>query len=153
MDVHNHIYEKDDRWAHRTQRRTADDRTTEEAHRQATLAEMKKHNVVKAITSSNYEAVLRAKAAAPVKSSRPRLMIIAGLGLLAQGYASGRLSALGEIGAQYEGIAPMIETGAVFRFGGRARHPNHDSHQAEQTGIAYDDAPMPRALSNRCCWK
>jgi hypothetical protein len=68
VDVHVHLYAKDDRWTHQVpnpvtgQPMTA---TTEEAHRQATLAEMKKHNVVKAVASNSYEAVLRAKAAAP----------------------------------------------------------------------------------------
>ena len=39
--------------------------TTEQAHMQATLAEMKKYNIVKAVVSNDYQAVLRWKAASP----------------------------------------------------------------------------------------
>jgi hypothetical protein len=39
--------------------------TTEQAHMQATLAEMKQYNVVKAVVSNDYQVALRWKAASP----------------------------------------------------------------------------------------
>ena len=39
--------------------------TTEQAHMQATLAEMSKYNIVKAVVSNHYQAVLRWQAASP----------------------------------------------------------------------------------------
>jgi predicted TIM-barrel fold metal-dependent hydrolase len=83
--------------------------TTEQAHMQATFAEMKKHNIVKAIVSNHYEAVLRWKAA-----SSDQIIVSYGfddpstvdLAFLRRERAAGRLFALGELGLQYEGIAP-----------------------------------------------
>src|SRR5215203_7292427 len=68
IDVHVHAYERDERWAikapnPRTGRPLT--ATSEQAHMQATLAEMKKYNIVKAFVSNHYEAVLRWKAASP----------------------------------------------------------------------------------------
>ena len=63
-----HAYETDERWTRTTtnpitgQPLTA---TTEQAHMQATLAEMNKYNVVKAVVSNHYQAVLRWRAASP----------------------------------------------------------------------------------------
>jgi uncharacterized protein len=112
IDVHMHVYAKDERWTHKVpnpitgQPMTA---TTEQAHMQATLAEMKKYNIVKAVVSNDYQAVLRWKAASPDR-------IIASYGFddpsspdlefLRREHAAGRLMALGEIGALYEGISP-----------------------------------------------
>ena len=112
IDVHVHAYAKDERWTHKVpnpitgQPMTA---TTEHAHMQATLAAMKKYNIVKAVVSNDYEAVLRWKIASPDH-------IIASYGFddpsspdlefLRSEHAAGRLMALGEIGAQYAGIAP-----------------------------------------------
>ncbi len=68
IDVHMHAYAKDERWNQKIpnplsgQAMTA---TTEEAHMRATLAEMKKYNIVKAVVSNDYNAVLRWKTAAP----------------------------------------------------------------------------------------
>jgi predicted TIM-barrel fold metal-dependent hydrolase len=83
--------------------------TTEQAHMQATFAEMKKNNIVKAIVSNHYEAVLRWKAALP-----DQIIVSYGfddpatvdLAFLRREHAAGRLSALGELALQYEGIAP-----------------------------------------------
>jgi hypothetical protein len=66
IDVHVHLYARDERWTHKVpnpltgQPMTA---TTEQAHMQATFAEMKKYNIVKAVVSNDYQAVLRWKAA------------------------------------------------------------------------------------------
>ena len=112
IDVHVHAYESDERWTLRSpnpltgQPMTA---TTEQAHMLATLAEMKKYNVVKAVVSNHYQAVLRWQAA-----SSDRVIVSysfddpssADLEFLRREHAAGRLMALGEIGTQYEGIAP-----------------------------------------------
>jgi hypothetical protein len=68
IDVHVHAYAANAAWALKVpnprsgQPMTA---TTEQAHMQATFAEMKRNNIVKAIVSNHYEAVLRWKAASP----------------------------------------------------------------------------------------
>jgi len=112
IDVHVHAYEKDERWRIKApnprtgQPLTA---TSEQAHMQASFAEMKKHNIVKAIVSNHYEAILRWKAADPA-----RILISYGfddptkadLTFLRAEHAAGRLFALGELGLQYQGIAP-----------------------------------------------
>lgn len=112
IDVHVHVYDADPRWGVRApnpatgQPLTA---TTEQAHRQATLAEMQRRNVVKAVVSNDYQCVLRWKAAAP-----DRIITAYGfsdptqddLDLIRREHAAGRLDALGEITAQYEHIAP-----------------------------------------------
>jgi len=112
IDVHVHAYAKDERWTNKTpnpvtgQAMTA---TTEEAHMQASLAEMKKYNIVKAFVSNDYQAILRWKAAAPDR-------IVASYGFddpsapdlefLRREHAAGRLGALGELGLPYGGVAP-----------------------------------------------
>jgi len=107
-----HVYAKDERWTRKApnpvtgQPLTA---ITEEAHMQATLTEMKKYNVVKAVISNDYQAALRWKAAAP-----DRMLVSyafddpssVDLDFLRREHAAGRLAALGELGLQYEGIAP-----------------------------------------------
>ena len=120
IDVHVHAYERDDRWAQKApnpvtgQPMTA---TTEQAHMQATLAEMKKYNIVKAVVSSHYRAVLRWRAAAPDQ-------VIASYGfddpssadfeLLRREHGATPLMVFGEIGTQYEGIAPNDPTMEPF---------------------------------------
>ena len=112
IDVHLHAYHQDARWARKVPNpRTGHPMTatTEQAHMQATLAEMKKYNIVKAVVSSDYQAVLRWRTAAPEQ-------IIASYGFddpsqpdiafLRSEHAAGRLLALGELGLQYQGIAP-----------------------------------------------
>ena len=112
IDVHVHAYERDERWAARAPNpRTGRPLTasSEQAHMQATLAEMKKYNIVKAFVSNHYAAVLRWQAAAP-----DRIMpsygfddpSVVDLAFLRREHAAGRLTALGEIAIQYEGIAP-----------------------------------------------
>lgn len=112
IDVHVHAYAKDNRWTIRApnprtgQPLTA---TSEHAHMQASFAEMKKYNIVKAVVSNHYDAVLRWNAAWP-----DRIMVSYGfddpakadLAFIRSEHAAGRLVALGELGLQYEGISP-----------------------------------------------
>jgi uncharacterized protein len=112
IDVHVHAYAKDERW----EREAPNPRTgvpltatTEQAHMQASFAEMKKYNIVKAVVSNHYEAVLRWKASWP-----DHIMVSYGfddpskadLAFIRSEHAAGRLVALGELGLQYMGIAP-----------------------------------------------
>lgn len=112
IDVHVHAYEKDERWALKVPNpRTGQPMTasTEQEHMRATFDEMKKHNIVKAVVSNHYQAVLRWQAASPER-------IIASYGFddparvdlafVRREHAAGRLRALGEIGLQYEGLSP-----------------------------------------------
>jgi predicted TIM-barrel fold metal-dependent hydrolase len=112
IDMHVHAYTNDPRWAMRLgnpatgQAMTA---TTEVAHREATLAAWKRARVVKAIVSGDYPAALHFKEAAPEQ-------VIVGysfddpatadLAFLRAEHAAGRLQVIGELGPQYEGIAP-----------------------------------------------
>jgi predicted TIM-barrel fold metal-dependent hydrolase len=112
IDVHVHVYAEDERWTYKVpnpvtgQTITA---TTEQAHMQATLAEMKKYNVVKAVVSNDYPTVQRWKSTFPEQIinsfgfNDPTTLDVA---FLRKEYAAGRLKALGEIGAQYLGFAP-----------------------------------------------
>jgi len=82
---------------------------TDKEFMDATLAELKRYNIVKAVVSNHYEAVLRWKAASP------DLIIVSygfddpstvDLAFLRREHAAGRLFVLGELGLQYEGISP-----------------------------------------------
>jgi predicted TIM-barrel fold metal-dependent hydrolase len=112
IDVHMHAYAKDERWTHKAPNPLTGQpmaATTEQAHMQATLTEMKKYNIVKAVVSNDYQAVLRWRAAAP-----DRIMAAygfddpssPGLEFLRSEHAAGRLSVMGELGLQYSGVAP-----------------------------------------------
>ncbi|HEX6125767.1 MAG TPA: amidohydrolase family protein, partial [Pyrinomonadaceae bacterium] len=112
IDVHVHAYEKDERWTNKAPNpRTGVPltATTEHAHMQATFAEMKKYNIVKAVVSNHYPAVLRWNKASP-----DRVIVSYGfddpakvdLPFLRKEHAAGRLMALGEVAIQYEGISP-----------------------------------------------
>ena len=76
---------------------------------QASFAQMKKYNIVKAVVSNEYQSVLRWKAA-----SSDQIIVSYGfddpstldLAFVRREHAAGRLMAFGEIGAQYAGIAP-----------------------------------------------
>jgi predicted TIM-barrel fold metal-dependent hydrolase len=107
-----HAMATDARWTARVgnpvtgQAMVATDETT---HREATFAAMKRMRIVKAMVSGDYEAVLRWKQAAPDR-------VIVGysfddpatvdLEFLRKEKAAGRLDAIGEVGSQYEGVAP-----------------------------------------------
>jgi len=139
IDVHLHAYESDPRWAERVPNPATGKlltATTEKSHREATLAELKRHNVVKAVLSNgrdNVEVVDRWKAAAPdliIPSpgfdgprQEPQGVPAGGavrelttplpeLGALRKDYLAGRFKAMGEIGAVYAGLAlddPKLE--------------------------------------------
>jgi uncharacterized protein len=112
IDMHAHAEANDPRWAARVGNPVTGQKmvaTDEPSHRAATLAAFNRNGVVKAMVSGNWESVLRWKQAAPE-------LVIAGysfndpekvdLAFLRHEHAAGRLQALGEIGSQYEGIAP-----------------------------------------------
>ena len=112
IDVHVHVYAADARWDHKVPNPVSGQEllaTTERAHMQATLDEMKRFNIVKAVASNDYATVLRWKVAAPEQ-------IIASYGFddpvppdvdfLRDEHAAGRLMALGELGLQYAGMVP-----------------------------------------------
>lgn len=112
IDVHVHAYERDERWTLKVPNpRTGQPMTasTEQEHMRATFAEMKKYNIVKAVVSNQYPAVLRWHTAAP-----DRIVVSYGfddparvdLALVRREHAAGRLMALGEVALQYEGISP-----------------------------------------------
>ena len=112
IDVHVHAYAKDERWTNKTPNPVTGQAmiaTTEEAHMRASLAEMKKYNIVKAFVSNDYQAILRWKAAAP-----DRIVASYGFGdpsaadleFIRREHAAGRLGALGELGLPYRGVAP-----------------------------------------------
>ena len=118
-----------------------------------TLAEMKKYNVVKAVVSTHYEAVLRWKAAAPES-------IITAYGFddpaqvnlefLRKEHAAGRLQALGEVGIQYSSLAPNDpKMEPIYALAAELDLPIGIHIGLSKPGIAYDDAPKYRAaLSN-----
>ena len=120
---------------------------------QATFSEMKKYNIVKSVVSNDYQAVLRWKAASPEH-------IIASYGFndpssldlefLRREHAAGRLMALGEIGAQYGGIAPNgPRMEPCFALAEELDIPVGIHIGLSKPGIAYDDSPKYRAaLSN-----
>jgi predicted TIM-barrel fold metal-dependent hydrolase len=112
IDMHMHAMASDARWEARIGNPVTGQEmvaTNEAAHREATFAAMKRVRIVKAMVSGDYEAVLRWKQAAPSR-------VIVGYSFddpekvdpafLRQEHASGRLEAIGEVGSQYEGIAP-----------------------------------------------
>ena len=115
IDMHMHVYAADERWKLKipnpisNQPMTA---TDEQAHRNATLAQMDRHHIVKALISGNetdYEAQLRWKETAP-----ERFNVCYGfddpakadLEFIRKEAQAGRLQCIGEIGPQYFGIAP-----------------------------------------------
>ena len=152
IDVHVHVYAADDRWTHKVPNpltglpMTA---TSEQAHMRATLAEMKKYNIVKAVVSNDYQVVQRWRAASPDQ-------IIASYGFndpsspdmafLRIEHSAGRLMALGEIGAQYEGIGP--DDPAMERWFALAEEldiPVGIHMGLTKPGGTYDDYPKYRA--------
>jgi predicted TIM-barrel fold metal-dependent hydrolase len=112
IDVHLHAFSSDPRWNARTPNPVTArplTATNEAAHMAETLAQLKKYNIVKAVLSGDYDAVLRWSEAAP-----NRFLIgysfddIAKLDLdfIRREHAAGRLKVIGEVGTQYEGLAP-----------------------------------------------
>lgn len=149
IDVHVHSYAKDERWTSKTpnpvtgQAMTA---MTEEAHMQASLAEMKKYNIVKAFVSNDYQTTLRWKAAAPdriVASYGFDDPSAADLEFVRGEHAAGRLGALGELGLPYGGVAPNDPRMEPFW----ALAEELDIPVGLHTGLAPSNTPY------RCCPK
>ncbi len=156
IDVHMHAYAKDERWNHKVanpitgQAMTA---TNEQSHMRETFAQMKKYNIVKAVVSTDYEAVLRWKAAAPdniIVSYGFDDPATVNLEFLRKEHAAGRLLSLGEIGAQYEGLAPNDpKMEPFYALAEELDIPLGIHIGLSKPGIAYDDSPKYRAaLSN-----
>jgi predicted TIM-barrel fold metal-dependent hydrolase len=113
IDMHMHVYATDERWKLRIPNPVTNEpmtATTEEAHREATVAQMDRYNVVKAmISGDDYPVQLRWKEKAPDR-------FIVGyafedpakvdLNFIRKEAKAGRLQAIGEMAPQYEGIAP-----------------------------------------------
>ena len=156
IDVHMHAYAKDERWDHKVGNPItgqAMSATNEQAHMRATFAEMKKYNIVKALVSTDYEAVLRWKAAAPdnvIVSYGFDDPATVNLEFLRKEHAAGRLVSFGEIGAQYEGLAPNDpKLEPVYALAEELNVPLGIHIGLSKPGIAYADAPKYRAaLSN-----
>lgn len=112
IDVHLHAFTSDPRWNARTpnpvtgQQLTA---TNEAAHMAETLAQLKKYNIVKAVLSGDYDAVLRWSTATPnrflIGYSFDDISKV-DLDFIRREHAAGRLKVIGEVGTQYEGLAP-----------------------------------------------
>jgi hypothetical protein len=156
IDVHMHAYAKDPRWDHKIgnpitgQAMTS---TNEQAHMRETFAEMKKYNIVKALVSTDYEAVLRWKTAAPdniIASYGFADPATVNLEFLRKEHAAGRLLSLGEIGAQYEGLAPNDpKMEPIYALAEELDLPLGIHIGLSKPGVAYDDSPKYRAaLSN-----
>ena len=112
IDVHAHVYSSDPRFDHHAPNPvtgkplTADD---EESHRRATLAEMDRYNIVKAVVSNDYDTVLRWKSAAPDRILCSYAFSIPDppdADTLRDEHRANRLVSFGEIGLQYAGLAP-----------------------------------------------
>jgi uncharacterized protein len=156
IDVHMHAYAKDPRWDHKVrnpitgQAMTA---TNEQSHMRETFAEMKKYNIVKALVSTDYEAVLRWKAAASdniVVSYGFDNPATVNLEFLRKEHAAGRLQSLGEVGVQYEGLAPNDpKMEPIYALAEELDIPLGIHIGLSKPGVAYDDSPKYRAaLSN-----
>jgi hypothetical protein len=152
IDVHMHAYGKDERWTHKVPNPINGQpmiATNEQAHMQATFEAMRKYNIVKAVVSTDYEAVLRWRSASP-----DRILASYGfdnpsapnLDFLRREHAAGRLSALGEIGAQYSGVAPNDpKMEPCYALAEELDIPVGIHIGLSKPGIAYDDAPKYRA--------
>lgn len=153
IDVHMHAYAKAESWTDKVpnpltgQPMTA---TTEQAHMQATLAEMKKYNIVKAVVSApvnnDYQVVLRWRAASPdhiiaaygfTDPSAPDLAF------LRREHAAGRLGVMGEMGLQYVGVAPNDPQMEPYW----ALAEELDMPVGIHTGLSFPNTPY------RCCPK
>ena len=156
IDVHMHAYAKDPRWDHKVgnpitgQPMTA---TNEQSHMRETMAQMKKYNIVKAVVSTHYEAVLRWKTAASdniIASYGFDDPATVNLEFLRKEHAAGRLLSIGEVGAQYEGLAPNDpKLDPIYALAEELDIPVGIHIGLSKPGVSYDDSPKYRAaLSN-----
>jgi predicted TIM-barrel fold metal-dependent hydrolase len=156
IDVHMHAFENDERWNQRVPNPVNGqpmNATNEQAHMRATIAEMKKYNVVKAIASADYQAVLRWKAEAPdniISSYSFFDPTTVDLEFLRKEHSAGRLSAIGEVAAQYQGLAPNDpKMEPIYALAEELDIPLGIHIGLSKPGVAYDDSPKYRAaLSN-----
>ena len=156
IDVHMHAYAKDQRWDHKVgnpitgQPMTA---TNEQSHMRETMAQMKKYNIVKAVVSTHYEAVLRWKTAASdniIASYGFDDPATVNLEFLRKEHVAGRLLSIGEVGAQYEGLAPNDpKLDPIYALAEELDIPVGIHIGLSKPGVSYDDSPKYRAaLSN-----
>src|SRR5262245_160998 len=112
IDVHLHAYSSDPRWNARTPNPVTDRPLTarnEAAHMAESLAQLKKYNIVKAVLSGDYDAVLRWSAASPnrfLMGYSLEDISKVDLNFIRREHAAGRLTVIGEVGTQYEGLSP-----------------------------------------------
>ena len=152
IDVHMHAYATDPRWDHKVGNPITGEAltaTNEQSHMRETLAEMKKYNIVKALVSADYDAVLRWKATSPDN-------VLASYGFddpakvnlefLRKEHAAGRLVAIGEVGAQYEGLAPNDpKMEPIYALAEELDLPLGIHIGLSKPGVSYDDSPKYRA--------
>jgi predicted TIM-barrel fold metal-dependent hydrolase len=156
IDVHMHAYVKDDRWTYKVGNPAtgrAMTATNESAHMRETLSEMKKYNIVKAIVSGDYEAVLRWKVAATDKVLVSHSFddpAAVDLEFLRKEHAARRLVSIGEVGAQYAGLAPNDpKLEPLYALAEELDIPFGIHIGLSKPGVSYDDSPKYRAaLSN-----
>ena len=112
IDMHMHVYAEDERWKLRIPNPVNGQpmaATTEQAHMEATIAQMDRYNVVKAVISGDDDAARRWKEKAPdrfivgMEFADPAKIDLQRLRKEAE---AGRVQAIGEVAPQYEGIAP-----------------------------------------------
>lgn len=152
IDVHVHVYGEDPRWLARVPNPATGEppvATNGRAHMLATFEEMRRHNVVKAFVSNYYDVALRWKTAAPglvVASYGFDEPSSVDLNFLRREHAAGRLQALGEIGAQYEGLAasdPALEP--IFALAEELDLPVGLHLGLSEPGRVYEVSPKYRA--------
>ena len=156
IDVHMHAYAKDARWDHKIGNPITGVAMTafnDQSHMRETLSEMKKYNIVKALVSTDYDAVLRWKAAAPdsvVASYGFDDVATVNLDFLRKEHAAGRLIAIGEVGVQYQGLAPNDpKMEPIYALAEELDIPLGIHIGLSKPGVSYDDSPKYRAaLSN-----
>jgi len=156
IDVHMHAYAKDARWDNKIGNPITGVAMTafnEQSHMRETIAEMKKYNIVKALVSTDYDAVLRWKAAAPdsvIASYGFDDPATVNLELLRKEHAAGRLLAIGEVGVQYQGLAPNDpKMEPIYALAEELDIPLGIHIGLSKPGVSYDDSPKYRAaLSN-----
>lgn len=115
IDMHMHVYAADERWIQKVPNPANNQpmvATTEQAHMDATVAQMDRYNIVKAVISGDgggYDASLRWKAKSPerfIVSYSFDDPAKADPEFIRKEAKAGRVQGIGEIGPQYEGIAP-----------------------------------------------
>ena len=155
IDVHLHAFSSDPRWNARTPNPVTGrplTATNETAHMAETLAQLKKHNIVKAVLSGDYDAVLRWSAASPNRFlpgySFDDISKV-DLDFIRREHAAGRLKVIGEVATQYEGLAPndrRLEP--VFALAEELDIPvAYHIHPGPQ-GAIYKGTPLMRQILN-----